>query len=182
MHNPAPTPAALQDGQQPYAVHLPGQPQPLRLWLYLPPGYSASTGDWPLVVFLHGSGQRGTVLADVLAHGPPQLAARGAVYPFILCSPQLESGRWDATRLHALLPALAAQLRVDRQRISATGLSLGGHGVWDWAARHPKTCLASRPCAALATPPWCARGAPCPCGPTTATTTPSYPWPGSKPV
>lgn len=138
-------PAALHDGQQPFAVNLPGQTRPLRMWLYLPPGYRASTTAWPLVIFLHGSGQRGQVLNDVLAHGPPQLAAAGTAYPFILCSPQLEAGRWDVDVLHALLPALATQLRIDSTCITATGLSLGGHGVWAWAARHPQDLAAVAP-------------------------------------
>lgn len=135
---PAP---ALAEGQQAHTVQLPGQVsgllQPHPMWLYLPAGYHTSTQPWPLVFFLHGSGQRGQVLGDVLAHGPPQRVAQGAAYPFILCSPQLAAGRWDAAVLHSLLGTLAQQLRVDRQRVCATGLSLGGHGVWEWAATHP---------------------------------------------
>lgn len=136
------------EGQQPHAVQLPGQAQPLRMWLYLPPGYhapAARTARWPLVIFLHGSGQRGMVLNDVLVHGPPQRVLQGQAYPFILCSPQLGAGRWDVAVLHALLPVLAQQLRVDPQRVAATGLSLGGHGVWEWAAAHPGDLAAIAP-------------------------------------
>lgn len=138
----------LVEGQQAHSLQLPGRPQPLRSWLYLPPGYHASAAQgarWPLVIFLHGSGQRGLVLSDVLVHGPPQRVAQGAAYPFILCSPQLAQGRWDAQVLHAWLPLLKQELRVDTQRVMATGLSLGGHGVWEWAAAHPGDLAAIAP-------------------------------------
>ena len=134
---PAPSPAPAP-GQHPLTLSLPGRVLPLRSWLYLPPAYPASTQDWPLVVFLHGSGERGNELDRVKVHGPPRHAAQGADYPFILCSPQLEEGqRWQPDTLHALLAALRAQLRIDAARITATGMSLGGHGVWNWAAAYP---------------------------------------------
>jgi predicted peptidase len=71
-------------------------------------------------------------------HGPPRHAARGADYPFVLVSPQLEEGmRWEPSVLHALLNAVRPALRVDMHRVTATGLSLGGHGVWEWATAFP---------------------------------------------
>jgi len=144
MHTPA---APQLEGQHPFELPATaGLTEPVRMWLYLPPGYVASTRAWPLVVFLHGSGERGTELARVKAHGPPKLADRGANYPFILVSPQLDEGRrWDAVPLHALLLALQTRLRVDRDRVCATGLSLGGHGVWDWATAYPQDLAAIAP-------------------------------------
>lgn len=139
---PVPVPTSAQ---QALAVQLPGLPMPWQMWLQLPSGYHASSLKWPLLIFLHGSGQRGTDLNKVLAHGPPQLVAQGRSYPFILCSPQLAAGRWDLAQLHALIPVLAQRFRVDLQRVSATGLSLGGHGVWAWAAAHPEDLAAIAP-------------------------------------
>ena len=47
--------------------------------LSLPDGYEADQDKrWPLVVFLHGAGERGDQLANVAKHGPPKLAAAGA--------------------------------------------------------------------------------------------------------
>lgn len=127
------------DRQQPLTLNLPGRAEPLRSWLYLPPDYEGSTQPWPLVIFLHGSGERGTELARVKAHGPPKHVANGRDYPFVLCSPQLEEDRrWQPEELHTLIAALQARLRIDPQRITATGLSLGGAGVWDWAAAYPR--------------------------------------------
>jgi len=132
--------------QQAVAFDVPGRSTPVRTWMYLPPGYAQSSQAWPLVFFLHGSGERGTVLEKVKVHGPPKHVAAGRAYPFILCSPQLEEGQsWDPDTLHDLRGALLARYRVDPQRITATGLSRGGHGVWDWVAAHPADLAAIAP-------------------------------------
>lgn len=130
---------ALVEGQQALQLQLDGRAEPLRFWLFLPPGYLASPASWPLLVFLHGSGERGGDLEVVKMHGPPKHAALGADYPFVLCSPQLEAGAsWNPDTLHALQAALRQRLRIDAARVLATGLSLGGHGVWNWAAAYPQ--------------------------------------------
>lgn len=132
----APLPAS--SGQFAWSVELPGGEAPVHLWLYLPPGYATARERWPLVLFLHGSGERGDELERVKVHGPPKLAAAGTPFPFVLASPQLPEGRrWDASELHRLLGVLLARLQVDPARVTATGLSLGGHGCWDWATAYP---------------------------------------------
>jgi predicted peptidase len=134
------------EGQHVIDIRVAGEDLPMRLWLHLPRGYNATSQAWPLVVFLHGSGERGTEIDRVRAHGFPKHAAGGADYPFILASPQLEEGRrWEAVRLHGLLLALRARLRVDADRVCASGLSLGGHGVWDWATAFPQELAAIAP-------------------------------------
>lgn len=139
--------------QQPLTLTLPGRDLPLRTWLYLPPGYEGGTQAWPLVVFLHGSGERGTDLPRVKVHGPPKHVDQGRDYPFVLCSPQLEEGRaWKPEDLHALIGALQARLRIDPARISGTGLSLGGAGVWAWAAAYPKDLAAIAPVCGFGNP------------------------------
>ncbi|MCH7342880.1 dienelactone hydrolase family protein [Pelomonas sp. CA6] len=139
-------PDGLAEGRQ-SAWRLDGAAGFARLWLWLPPGYAQRREPWPLLVFLHGSGERGEDLQRVKVYGPPRLADEGgAQLPCILASPQLEEGaRWAPARLHALLEALKSRLRVDPDRVSATGLSLGGHGVWDWACAHPQDLAAIAP-------------------------------------
>ncbi len=133
-------------GQHAARFEVPGADAPVHAWLYLPHGYAAAGRRWPLVLFLHGSGERGSELDRVKAHGPPKLAARGDAFPFVLVSPQLAEGRrWDATALHALLGLLKARLAVDPDRVTATGLSLGGHGVWEWASAFPDDLAAIAP-------------------------------------
>jgi predicted peptidase len=131
------------EGQHALSLSVPGRSTPLQMWLYLPPGYHASTQDWPLLMFLHGSGERGNDINTVRYNGPPRLVREGRHYPCILCSPQLdpnpdEDAEWDVTVLHRLLGVLRQRLRVDPRRITATGLSLGGIGVWTWAATYPE--------------------------------------------
>ncbi len=130
------------------AVPLAGRVDPVRAWLYLPRESAAGTaaGAWPLVVFLHGSGERGDDLARVAIYGLPRLVARGGHLPFVLFAPQLPARRvWNPAELHALVGALQARLAIDADRVCATGLSLGGHGVWRWAAAHPRDLAAIAP-------------------------------------
>ena len=145
----------LPEGANAISLDLPGRALPLRCWLNIPRGYrSAAPASWPLLVFLHGSGERGSELAAVKMHGPPKLAALGAEWPLLLCSPQLEAGAkaWSTADLHALATQLKARLRVDPQRVLATGLSLGGMGVWNWAAAYPKDLAAIAPVCGFADP------------------------------
>jgi len=117
-----------------------------RFWVWLPREYTLRRERWPLVVFLHGSGERGTELDKVKVNGPPMHVARGAAYPFILISPQCDEGaRWDPQRLHQLLLALQGRLHVDPQRCTGTGLSMGGFGMWHWAAAYPRDLAAIAP-------------------------------------
>jgi len=134
-------PAGLAAGEQ-----RPWQLEGERLWVALPRGYTERRDRWPLLVFLHGSGERGTDLEKVKVHGPPMHAARGAAWPFIVVSPQLEDGaRWDPGRLHRLLGALQDRLHIDPRRCLGTGLSLGGFGVWHWATAYPRDLAAIAP-------------------------------------
>lgn len=112
----------------------------LRHWLYLPPGYGERAEQrWPLIVFLHGSGERGDDLGKVKAHGLPKLIAAGQDYPAIVVSPQCEDGDdWDPHLLHAMLASLRTRWRIDPQRVTATGLSMGGGGCWSWAMSYPQ--------------------------------------------
>jgi predicted peptidase len=136
-----PIPAGLAAGEQ-RAFALAGE----RMWVWLPKDYAQRPQPWPLVIFLHGSGERGTELEKVKVHGPPKLVAAGAAWPAILVSPQLEDGaRWDPERLHRLLVALKAQLNVDARQCLGTGLSLGGYGMWHWATAYPRDLAAIAP-------------------------------------
>ncbi len=138
------TPSAPR--QDAITLNLASRTTPLRAWLHLPRGYSDDSRTWPLVVFLHGSGERGDDLERVRVHGPPKHAAAGRDCPFILCSPLLEADAdWHLPTLHALLGALLAAWRIDAQRTTATGLSRGGHGVWRWAAAYPDDLAAIAP-------------------------------------
>jgi predicted peptidase len=127
-------------------------PVNLGYWRYLPPGYADDlTRRWPLLVFLHGFGERGDGEADlrrVLVHGPPKRIQAGADYPCIVVAPQCPADSWwayEVEALDALLATLLTDLWVDASRVYCTGLSMGGFGTWAWAVRHPHRFAAIAP-------------------------------------
>ncbi|MGE0605628.1 MAG: PHB depolymerase family esterase [Pirellulales bacterium] len=113
--------------------------------LYLPKDYDAQD-SWPLLLFLHGSGERGDNLDLVKVHGPPKLIAAGKQFPFIVVSPQCPAGRaWEPIELVALLDDIASRHNVDQDRIYVTGLSMGGYGSWRLASYAPDRLAAIAP-------------------------------------
>jgi predicted peptidase len=107
-------------------------------WLYLPERYGESKDQrWPLLLFLHGSGERGDDIELVKKHGPPKLADKQA-FPFVIVSPQCaKENRWNAEALAKLLDEVEAKHRIDKDRVYVTGLSMGGAGTWRLAAEYP---------------------------------------------
>lgn len=140
-----------------------GKTLPYRLMK--PEGYDAAK-KYPLVVFLHGAGERGTDNEKQLVHGVPQFAseANREKYPCFLIAPQCpDDTKWvdvdwsadshqspkemtEPTRLTVeLLESLAKQYSIDPKRIYLTGLSMGGYGTWDLIARRPELFAAAVP-------------------------------------
>ena len=113
--------------------------------LFLPKGYETSTQTWPLMLFLHGSGESGTNLNKVKAHGPPKIVESKPDFPFILVSPQSPGHGWNSGTLNLLLDDVVRKYRVDKSRIYLTGLSMGGSGTWALAAAHPERFAAVVP-------------------------------------
>lgn len=115
--------------------------------LFLPEGYKAN-GDqkWPLIVFLHGAGERGTNLSRVAVHGPPKVVKTKKDFPFILVSPQCPSGqRWQDDTILALIDETISKHKVDTNRVYLTGLSMGGYGTWSLASKYPERFAAVAP-------------------------------------
>jgi predicted peptidase len=119
--------------------------------LHIPEQYLTSQKDWPLILFLHGAGERGNDIKKVEKHGPPKLIAKGKKeFPFIVVSPQCPEETWWSAELqidflNALLDDLVSRYRIDKQRIYVTGLSLGGFGTWSLAAAYPDRFAAIAP-------------------------------------
>ncbi len=113
--------------------------------LYLPAEYQMKD-SWPLVLFLHGAGERGNDLELVKTHGPPKLIEEGKSFPFIVVSPQCPKDRnWQPMELTALVDEIVAKQKVDIDRIYVTGLSMGGFGTWALAAATPERFAAIIP-------------------------------------
>lgn len=119
----------------------------LQYLLFLPEGYKADAEkSWPLMIFLHGSGERGTNLAKVAVHGPPKTVKTKKDFPFILVSPQCPSGQlWSDEAVLALMDEIQEKYRVDRDRIYLTGLSMGGYGTWSLGLKYPERFAAIAP-------------------------------------
>ncbi len=116
--------------------------------LSLPEGYRADGPPVPLVLFLHGAGERGADLELVKTHGPPKLLAAGQALPAIVVSPQCPADTWwtdHQDALSALLDDVIARYRVDPDRVYLTGISMGGFGTWALAAREPGRFAAALP-------------------------------------
>jgi predicted peptidase len=132
------------------AAQIPASDDDYQYLLHIPQGYNANLDErWPVIIFLHGSGERGTDINLVKVHGPPKIAANDPAFPFIIISPQLPTGqRWDPAKLDVMLDGILANTRADRTRVYLTGLSLGGMGSWDWASKRPDRFAAIAPVAA----------------------------------
>lgn len=113
---------------------------------FLPKSYSARGDRVPLIVFLHGSGERGTDLDKVKAWGPPAIVEKDRDFPFMVVSPQIPEGQWwDAYLLKSMLDDVLKRYNVDPKRVYLTGISMGGYGVWDLASRYPEYFAAVAP-------------------------------------
>lgn len=101
---------------------------------------------FPLIVFLHGAGERGDSLNLVKVHGPPKIVETNPDFPFIVLSPQCAANKWwEAEKLDMLIDDVVKKLPVDESRIYLTGLSMGGFGTWDLAQLRPDRFAAIAP-------------------------------------
>lgn len=120
----------------------------LNYLLYLPDDYDVSEDDYPLLLFLHGMGERGDDLKKIKTQGLPARLEKQHDLPFIVVAPEcpLESW-WDfhLDTLMSLLDVIVKEQRVDTRRIYLTGLSMGGFGTWGLASLHPDRFAAIAP-------------------------------------
>lgn len=140
--------ATVAIGQTPQAPVAPGG---YGFQLFIPRAYLVAQKQrrWPLMIFLHGSGERGSDLALVKVHGPPKKADQDPDFPFVLISPQLPAlvEEWDIAKLNAILDHALETLNVDPDRVYLTGLSRGAYGTLDWALANPDRFAAIVPVA-----------------------------------
>jgi predicted peptidase len=115
--------------------------------LFLPKGYEPKgEKKWPLMIFLHGAGERGSELKKVAVHGPPKIVKSQPDFPFIVVSPQCpENQTWSNDVVLGLMDEIIATHQVDTNRVYLTGLSMGGYGTWSIALQHPERFAAVAP-------------------------------------
>ena len=112
----------------------------------------------PVVLFLHGSGERGDDGEKQTQAGlGPYVRAHAADFPALVVFPQSPEGEsWEgdtATMALATLDAATAEFDGDRSRTSLTGMSRGGYGTWSLALREPTRFAALVPVCGGITPP-----------------------------
>lgn len=115
----------------------------LNYLLFLPDSFGKTDRRLPLMLFLHGAGERGNGnLPLVKKHGPPKVAEEKSDFPFVVISPQCPTGKsWTdetmRTMLLEVIDDVQAKYKTDPERVYLTGLSMGGFGSWKLAADHP---------------------------------------------
>ena len=114
--------------------------------LFLPEGYLDSTDNRPLILFLHGAGERGNDLEKVKRHGIPKIVETWDRFPFIAVSPQCPANQyWLADLLNELLDEIEGAHRIDTDRVYLTGISMGGYAAWQTAIEYPDRFAAIAP-------------------------------------
>ena len=117
----------------------------MRYWQFVPKGYNGKK-NLPLMLFLHGAGERGDNLDKVKRWGPPKLVGKRKDFPFVVISPQCPKDTWwRVAGLYQLVNHVAGSLKIDRRRMYVTGLSMGGFGSWQLMDRYPKLFAAGVP-------------------------------------
>ena len=114
---------------------------PYGFYAYTPSAYTEDGPEYPLLVFLHGSGEKGNSATDpakldlVLRNGPPMLINKNnwtTAYPMIVASPQCHDSGWNAQKIHDFISYLIEHFPVNKKRIYVTGLSMGGYGTFNY--------------------------------------------------
>lgn len=114
--------------------------------IYTPEEYSNSGESSPLLLFLHGAGERGNDLNLVKQWGPPKIIENGGKLPFVVVAPQCPAGQsWDIYLLKDLLDEIISTYHIDKSRVYLTGLSMGGFGSWALGSMFPDSFAAIAP-------------------------------------
>lgn len=115
---------------------------------HLPSDYDQSTDHYPVLIFLHGAGERGNGTSDlsrVKKNGPPKyiendhpmsFTVDGREQSLIVVSPQLRSdyNSWPGFYVDLVVEHVKKTYRVDKDRIYLTGLSMGGGATWNYVS------------------------------------------------
>ena len=132
-------------------------PKGTQFLIYTPPGYP-SDGQYPLLLSLHGLGGMGTDLDLLLTHKdqiPAKLIAQNtwpSDHPFIVVTPQLKRDEsisnpkdqeWPPEVVDEVVEYVKSGYAVNDRKIYVTGLSLGAHGSYTYAAAYPSKVAAA---------------------------------------
>jgi predicted peptidase len=124
--------------------------------MYVPEDYNREPRRWPLILFLHGAGERGEDVDLVAKHGPIKEAIERDVFYFLVVAPQCPAQEPDEESVASawmgfeedilqILDIVESEYRVRTDMIYLTGLSMGGFGCFQLAAAHPNLFAAVAP-------------------------------------
>lgn len=120
--------------------------------LFLPEGVTEASGagEYPLLVYLHGAGERGTDITLLYRHAVPMFIHQGQEWPALVLVPQCPAPYvWNnvVRELKGLIDQVAERYCVKADRIALTGSSMGGFGTWEMAMTYPSYFSAVGPVA-----------------------------------
>ncbi|MBO7344821.1 MAG: phospholipase, partial [Clostridia bacterium] len=104
---------------------------PLQSLLFTP---AEKVQNPPLIVYLHGAGERGENIEHLYRHGMPKLIKSGKEIPAIVLCPQCPAQFvWNniVERLKNLIDLIVEEYQISKDRIAITGSSMGGFGTWE---------------------------------------------------
>ncbi|WP_145048583.1 prolyl oligopeptidase family serine peptidase [Paenibacillus xylanexedens] len=116
--------------------------------LHVPNSVTETNELWPVILFLHGSGERGTDLNKLRQHSLPHIVEKDEGFPFIVISPQCPEDEFWANEKEAVIGIVEyvlANYAADPKRVYLTGLSMGGYGAWHLPADFPDVFAAVAP-------------------------------------
>ncbi|MCS7034611.1 MAG: prolyl oligopeptidase family serine peptidase, partial [Phycisphaerae bacterium] len=175
VHPPGlPTPQEVEQAFEPHVVVDP-KGQPLLRYRILKPARLQPGRKYPLVLVLHGAGERGDDNVKQLTHGARQFLAYTRSRPAFVVFPQCPKGTWwdgpsryapetqqanvvpPLRQVIALIDRLLQQFPIDRSRLYVTGLSMGGYGTHTIVAARPDLFAAALPICGGGDPRWVSR-------------------------
>ena len=94
----------------------------------------------PLLVYLHGAGERGTNRSHLYRHAVPRLIGEGKEIPAVVLCPQCPTEYvWNnlVRELKEVIDETVQRYEIDQERIALTGSSMGGFGAWEMGMTYP---------------------------------------------
>lgn len=154
--------SSLSTSKIPHGLRVVSRPHGYSYLVSSPVTSGAEPGHrWPLILFLHGVSERGSLVTAVARQALPRLldpsnpvpltpveteVSRQIAEHFIVVAPQCPQYEvWNEDEIVRLLDHLAEQFHVDPARVYLTGLSMGGFGAWALALRQPQRFAALVP-------------------------------------